>query len=336
MKQPFGKSVSFAEKHRRLLSLVGTKESLAIMVQADPDALASAMALRRLFWRRSRRITIFRINTVARPDNRAFIHLLNIKHHHIRQLKKGEFTVWALIDSQPSHHDIFGRYAFDIIIDHHPVSSSLNAPFIDIQPDYGATATIMTEYLKAARIRPSAQLATALFYGIKSDTDDFTRETHSRDVIVFRYLYELANLNIVKKIETSELTVKTLNTIKTAAEKLTFIGETAFVHMGSVASADSLVIVADFLMKLSEATWSVVSGTRNNKLVVIFRNAGFRRNAGNRAQALFGHIGNAGGHQSAARAEIPLARIAANGAESQADYGAFVQEQLKRATQHTR
>ena len=336
MKQPFGKSVSFAEKHRRLLNLVRTKDSIAILVQADPDALASAMALKRLFWRRARRIEIFRINKVARPDNRAFIQLLNIKHHHVRQLKKGEFTVWALVDSQPSHHEIFGRHTFDIIIDHHPISDDLNAPFIDIQPDCGATATIMTEYLKSARIKPSSQLATALFYGIKSDTDDFARETQSRDIIVFRYLYELANLNIIKKIEASELTVKTLNTIKTAAEKLTFVGETAFVHMGSVASADSLVIVADFLMKLSEATWSVVSGTRNDKLVVIFRNAGFRRNAGNRARALFGQIGHAGGHQSAARAEIPLARIAAFGAESHADYGAFVQEQLKKADQHAK
>jgi len=333
MKQPFGKSVSFAEKHRRLLGLVNTKDRVAILVQADPDALASAMALKRLFWRRARRIDIFRINKVARPDNRAFIHLLNIKHHHVRHLKKGDFTVWALVDSQPSHHEIFGRYTFDIIIDHHPVSGDRNTPFMDIQPDYGATATIMTEYLKAARIRPSPELATALFYGIKSDTDDFTRETHSRDIIVFRYLYELANLNIIKKIEASELTVKTLSTIKTAAEKLTFVGETAFVHMGSVASADSLVIVADFLMKLSEATWSVVSGIRNNKLVVIFRNAGFRCNAGNRARALFGQMGNAGGHQSAARAEIPLARIAGLGTDSHPDYGAFVQEQLKRVDQ---
>lgn len=329
MKQPFGKSVSFAEKHKKLRSLISTRDTLAILVHADPDALASAMALKRLFWRRVRRVDIYRVNKIARPDNRAFIRMLKIHHRHVRRLKKTEVTKWALVDSQPSHHEAFAGYPFDVIIDHHPLAADLEAPFVDIQPAYGANATIMTEYLKAARIKPSPQLATALLFGIKSDTDDFVRGSVSRDIIAFRYLYELANLNIIKKIESSELSAKNLQDICTAADNVSFIGETAFVHMGNVTSADRLVIVADFLMKLTEASWSVVSGVRNRKLVIIFRNAGFRRNAGKRAREAFGSIGSAGGHQSAARAEIPLTAIAAHG-QSPPDYGTFVRQRLRK------
>jgi len=330
MKQSFGKSVPFTEKTKRLRDVVGTRDVLAILIQADPDALASAMALKRLFWRHARQVDIYRINQLARPDNQAFVKLLNVKQRHIRHLKKSTVTKWALVDSQPAHHEAFADIPFDIIIDHHPVTAHLEAPFIDIRPEYGANATLLTEYLKAARIKPSPRLATALFYGIKADTDDFVRNSISRDIINFRYLYELANRNIVKKIESSELSIATLETIRTAAKKVAFLGETAFVHLGPVSSADKLVIVADFLMKLSEATWSVVSGTRNGKLVVIFRNAGFRRHAGRRAQAAFGEIGQAGGRQSAARAEVALSRVAVD-RDSPQTYESFVRQRLKKA-----
>lgn len=330
MKQPFGKSVSFAEKYKKLLNVVDTKDILAILVHADPDALASAMALKRLFWRCARRIDIFRVNKIARLDNRTFIRLLNVQQRHIRELKKSEVTKWALVDAQPLHHEAFAGYPFDIVIDHHPVTNGWDAAFIDIKPDYGANATIMAAYLKAAGIKPSAQLATALFYAIKSDTDDFVRGSVSRDIIVFRYLYELANLNIVKKIEASELSVKTLDSLKKAMENLSFIGETAFVHLGQVSNADTLVIVADFFMKLAEATWSVVSGIQDGRLIVIFRNAGFRHSAGKRARETFGDIGTAGGHQSAARAEMPLEKIDADAA-SPPDFGEFVLQRLKKA-----
>ena len=118
--------------------------------------------------------------------------------------------------------------------------------------------------------------------------------------------------------------------MKAAMDNVTLLGETAFVHMGRVPSADDLVIVADFLMKLAEATWSVVSGIHDAKLVVIFRNAGFRRDAGRRAHEAFGDLGSAGGHQSTARAEIPLTAIDAQ-ASGPTDYARFVRGRLKKS-----
>ena len=82
-----------------------------------------------------------------------------------------------------------------MIIDHHPRTADLNAKFIDIKEEYGAAATLMTEYLRAAKIRPSPRLATALFYAIKTDTDNFVRPTVDRDMIAFRFLYDYANMS---------------------------------------------------------------------------------------------------------------------------------------------
>jgi hypothetical protein len=65
----------------------------------------------------------------------------------------------------------------------------------------------LTEYLKASKVNPSPRLAAALFYGIKTDTNSFVRPTVSNDIKAFRYLYEYANLNNIKKIEFSEMPI---------------------------------------------------------------------------------------------------------------------------------
>ncbi len=69
---------------------------------------------------------------------------------------------------------------------------------------------------------------------------------------------------------------------------------------------DILVILAEFFLRVIEITWSIVGGVYENRLIVIFRNDGIRKNAGNLAARAFGKLGSAGGHVSSARAEIPL------------------------------
>jgi nanoRNase/pAp phosphatase (c-di-AMP/oligoRNAs hydrolase) len=330
MQSPFAKSISTADKCKRLQDTAGSEDTLAILIHADPDSMASALALKRFFWRKVKRVNIVRINKIDRADNLAFVRLLNLNQQHIRNFKSSDVTKWALVDSQPNHHEAFNKFRFDIIIDHHPVSNDLDAAFIDIQEDYGANSTILTEYLKASKIKPSPSLATALFYGIKNDTNSFVRNTVSNDVKAFRYLYEYANLNIIKKIESSEMTKKNLSSFQKAIDRLSFVKRTAVIHMGEVDDAATLVIMADFFMKLAEVTGSIVSGIHDQKLIVIFRNVGFRRDAGKLAQEMFGQIGSAGGHKSMARAEIPLEQIKPN-AIKVTDLKQYLINRLKRA-----
>jgi nanoRNase/pAp phosphatase (c-di-AMP/oligoRNAs hydrolase) len=309
MDQPFCKSISTTEKCERLLEVVHPEDSLAVLIHADPDSIASALALKRIFWRKVKKTLIYHVNTIKRADNLALIKLLKVDQQHIRNLNSPEITKWAIVDSQPNHNAQFGKYRFDIIIDHHPVGPELTAQFVDIKEEYGANSTIMTEYLRAAKIKPSHKLATALFYGIKTDTDNFARPSLPNDIKEFRYLYQFANINLIKKIESSEMTKKTLSSFRTAMKNLEFFKDIGFIHMGKVINPDILVIIADFFLKLAEITWCIVSGIYGNKLIVIFRNAGFRLDAGKMAQKLFGQWGTAGGHSGAARAEIPVQEI---------------------------
>jgi nanoRNase/pAp phosphatase (c-di-AMP/oligoRNAs hydrolase) len=330
MHQPLGKTISSVERYRRLMGVVDVKDILAVVINADPDAMASALALRRLFWHKTRKIHIYRINRIERADNLAFAMLLDFRHDHIRSLKKERITKWALLDSQPSHHKVFGNYSFDIIIDHHPVSPNLESDFIDIREEYGATSSIMTEYIKAANIKPSPRLATALFYGIKSDTNNFVRQTVTSDIIAFRYLYDFTNMNIINKLESSEMTKKMLPSLKKAIENLVQIDDMAVVPMENINHPDTLVVLADFFLKLAEFSLCIVSGIFQENLIIIFRNAGFRKNVGKLASKMFGNMGSAGGHRNAARAEIPVESIGSNDPHL-AGYRSFLIKRLKSA-----
>jgi nanoRNase/pAp phosphatase (c-di-AMP/oligoRNAs hydrolase) len=293
-------------RYHSLTGMVSSVDTLGIVIVADPDAIASALTLKRLFWRKVKKIVICRVNAIKRSDNLAMIKLLNIDLPYIKQINTTEITKWATADAQPHHHKYLNNIHFHILIDHHLPFLYPDIPFKDIRESYGATSSIMTEYLRAAEIRPSARLATALFYGIKTDTDNFARTSTSADIKAFRYLYPYVNLNVIKKIESSEINSKNIAAFRTAFDTLQLVEDTAFIHMEKVNETDTLVIVADFFIKMVEASWCLATGIHGQKLVIIIRYAGFRLHAGQIATRLFGSLGSAGGHKNAARAEIPL------------------------------
>jgi nanoRNase/pAp phosphatase (c-di-AMP/oligoRNAs hydrolase) len=301
--------ISASEKLRRFYAQFSSTDHVLILINADPDAIASAMAVRRLLWRKVSYITISCVNVVKRPDNLAMIRLLGVKIIHADELShERRFHRIVLADSQPDHHKIFEKFAPDIVIDHHP-DTGCKASFTDIRPNYGATATIMTEYLRAANIKPSVRLATGLFHAIKTDTSNFERKTLSEDLKAFQFLFRYANISLARKIEHADIRLDFLKYFKIALQNMRMNKSRVFVHLGCVVNPDICVLIADFFMRVNPVTWSIVSGIYEDKLIIIFRNDGIRKDAGTLAKRSFGELGSAGGHQSMARAEIPVSAL---------------------------
>lgn len=301
-----------SERLRKLWDIFSYGDKILILINADPDSMASALTLRRLLWRKIQSSAIVHINEIKRPDNLALVRLLKIPLLKFENIDFSQFTKIAIVDSQPSHHEIFSRFQYDVIIDHHPMTEGLEAPFIDIHPEYGANSSLMTEYLRAAKIRPSSTLASALFYAIKVDTHNFESETSEEDVKAFRYLFSYANKNLVRKIELSEMTLDSISYYKLALSEMKIKNrKRIYAHLGKVASPDMCVLIADFFMRIHDISWSIVSGIHDGKLIVVLRNDGYRKDAGKLADAAFAHLGVAGGHKAMARAEIPLKNLKA-------------------------
>lgn len=284
-------------------------DEVLVVINADPDALACAFAVKRLLRYRVKHITIAYPNEVRRLSNVAMIDLLKIPAERLQNVKINDYSKKIMLDSQPTHLPIFENIVYNAVIDHHPLTNGWESQFVDIRPDYGATASMIVEYLRAADMKPSVALATALFYAIKVDTHNFEKRSIPADAISFRYLYNIANQNLVRKIELSELRRSELNYFRTAFTEMKISKNRLYAHVGRVRSPDILVIIADFFNRVHEISWVFISGIHNEKLVVIFRCDGYKKNAGKLAEKTFSGMGSAGGHREAARAEVPLKNL---------------------------
>lgn len=294
-----------------LLARFSKKDDWLILINADPDALGASLALRRIMARKVKSVAIAQINEVKRPDNLAMIRHLRIPTQKAIPTLMAQYEKFALIDSQPHHHPDLAAYDYDLIIDHHPLikEKPVNAPFMDIRPKYGSTCTMMTEYLYNMKIRPSKLLATALMYGIKTDTGDWVRDFIDADMAAFKYLSKFSDGTILNRISRSEFHLDWMRFFSRAFYNLRHIGKGLFAHMGKVENPDILVIVADFFMRVHGVSWVSVSGEYDNTLVVIFRGDGLRKDMGKFAASLLGDLGSAGGHKEAARGEVPIAAL---------------------------
>ncbi|KPJ77640.1 MAG: phosphoesterase [Deltaproteobacteria bacterium SG8_13] len=300
--------ISASERLRRFRQQFSGNDSVLILINADPDAIASAMAVSRLLWHKVGSTAIAHINVINRPDNLTMIRLLGVKLSHLEEIDPTAYSRVVMVDSQPQHSPEFLRFTPQVIIDHHP-DTGAKAPFLDIRPKYGATASIMTEYLRTAKIKPSVRLATGLFHAIKSDTANFQRQTMMEDVRAFQYLFKHANPHLARKIEQAEIQFDYLKYFKNALSSMRVRNNRVYVHLGTVINPDVCVSIADFYMRVNSVTWSIISGIYQRKLIIILRNDGIRKNAGKVANMGFGQIGSAGGHKSMARAEIALAEL---------------------------
>lgn len=327
------KESSYKSSRERVLNFLGQfkrKDTLLMPIIPDPDSLASALAVKRLLWRRVSRMTIAKVREIQRLDNLAMVRLLKIPLIKAEDINPEDFTRRVLLDSQPHHHEFFNAHTYDAIIDHHPKTSSARAAFVDIRPEYGANSTILIEYLRSAGIKPSMKLATALLYAIKTDTGNFERSGGEADVRQFQYLFQFANMSLLKKIEKSEFRIKDLHYFQRALEHKIIGRKGLFVHLGRVPNPDICVQIADFFMRVHGLGWSFVSGVWEGQLIVILRNDGLHRDAGKLAIGAFGTYGSAGGHQGAARAEISLSSLRNKGInDSRTSLEKFVKQRLK-------
>jgi nanoRNase/pAp phosphatase (c-di-AMP/oligoRNAs hydrolase) len=297
------------ERLQEFWDIFDKEDEVLVVINADPDALASALAVKRLLRYRVKNVIVAYPNEIRRLSNIAMVDLLRIQAERLQNCRLDDFSKKVMLDSQPNHLPIFEPIKFDAVIDHHPATKGWKAKYVDIRKDYGATASMMVEYLRAAAMKPSVAMATAMFYAIKVDTHNFEKKTISADATSFRYLYNIANHNLVRKIELSELRKSELNYFQTALNEYKISNKRLYIHMGRVRSPDMLVIIADFFNRVHDISWVLVSGIHGERLVVIFRCDGYKKNAGKLAANIFSEFGSAGGHREAARAEVPLKNL---------------------------
>ncbi|TMA25680.1 MAG: bifunctional oligoribonuclease/PAP phosphatase NrnA [Deltaproteobacteria bacterium] len=305
MREKLRKLLVTAKGHRR--ALVMTHDN------PDPDAVASACGLAHLLTESAGvEATAVYGGIIGRAENKAMLKVLHLPVLPVSRVESQPRDLVCLVDTQPE----VGNYSLatagppEIVIDHHPARpSSLIASFHDVGGPAGATSTLVTQYLRAAKLVPGPPLATALFYGIKSDTRDLGREYDSADVECYNWLFPLIDKPALSRIEHPSVPARYFAAYHRAYERARLYGhgEACLVDMGEVYVPEIVPEVSERLVSLEGLRWSLATGSYKGELYLSLRLNDKRVNAGKLVREICADFGgSAGGHGAMAGARIPL------------------------------
>ena len=301
-----------ANLHRvaKIRRLLDERERIAILVQPDPDpdGIASAYGLRTLLGRKRTTAPIVSFGEVQRPENQALCEAVGIDVKVIAPDEIKDYDGLVLVDVQPNvfGDDLSARLSqVDLVIDHHPERSGYEAAIRDIRTSYGATSSIVTEYLRATNSELNAKLATALLYGIKSDTQYLGRETSRRDMQSFAFLHACHSPALLRRIERPALPLSGLRALGRALAGAEVRDGIHILVLGRVRE-DVIPQVADMALQAQGAEWAIAVGIVGRDIVFSVRNVGYVRAAGEVVRAVVEGLGVGGGHRSMAKGIIPV------------------------------
>ncbi len=310
----------------RVRAHFASAERVLILMQddPDPDAIASALALKTLLGRTRASARLCTFGSITRPENVAMCTILDIDVEEIAAPALRHFDRVAMVDVQPAfleeRLDLLERFPeVDLVIDHHPVERPIRAHIRDVRPSYGATATILVEYLRALDVKISQRLATALLYAIKSDTLALERGSTRADLAAYGHLFGLANHNALRRIERPALSEAALDALAAGLRHRRVVRGVFFSHLGEVETVDPVPQFADFGLSAEGVEWSVVSGVVAGQVHVSVRNVGYVKSAGDVTRAAFGDLGMAGGHRTMAKAVVGLRKLLAGAGDAPPD-----------------
>jgi nanoRNase/pAp phosphatase (c-di-AMP/oligoRNAs hydrolase) len=294
----------------QLRELLEHREKVAILLQPDPDpdGIAAGIAIRAILGRKATTAPLVSFGEVTRPENRAMVEALGLEVRTITPAELDEFDGLVLVDVQPP---VFGEppparvLSVDVVIDHHPERSGYDAVLRDLRPSYGATSSILTEYLLAAGLDLRSKLGTALLYGIKSDTQLLGRDTSRADLAAFAAVHAAHSPALLRRIERPALPQKGLNALGRALARTRVEDGIHLLVLGRVRE-DVIPQVADLGLQAEGAEWAVAAGIVGSDLVFSVRNVGYVRAAGDVVREVVEGLGVGGGHRSMAKGIVPL------------------------------
>jgi nanoRNase/pAp phosphatase (c-di-AMP/oligoRNAs hydrolase) len=281
----------------------------------DPDGLASGKALSTLLreaWDIPSRLVYSGL--VARAENHVMLDRLTPEWECSETLPDlRQYSAVAQIDTQPGAGNNRMRVVHPnhIVIDHHyPVrDATTTASYADVRTNIGSTVTIMFQYLEAARIDPDPLLATAMYYGLKTDTRSLTRGESVADDVAFMNLTRYLDQRELSKVEVAALTLEYFRAFSHGLHAARLFGQAIVAWLGSIEQPDFAAEMADILIRLQGARAALCMGRFRDTLHISLRTGGRDQDAGMIIQQVVTSPGSAGGHGTMAGGQFPLLGI---------------------------
>ncbi|MCD4656376.1 MAG: DHH family phosphoesterase [Planctomycetes bacterium] len=294
-------------------AVISAYEKILILTHdnPDPDAIGSAFGLYKLISEKyGKDVRIGHGGIIGRTENKLMIKKLSIPIYSMQLIADSSiFDGVILVDTQPDahYHTLPEPVEIIAVFDHHPLISTAKVNYFqELRSNIGSSSTIVTHYLDAADFEISEALATSLFYGIKTDTLDFSRHTSKWDIDAHQILFPIMSSDILVQIEKPALPREYYIDLGKALENAMVYDNTTIVDMEHMLNPDMAPLVADLMLQYENVNWVIVMGYFENELRLAVRCNTLDGHAGKLVKKIVKNKGNGGGHQGMAAAQIKL------------------------------
>lgn len=263
----------------------------------DPDAIASAFALQYFLKQYGVSSCICHHGNIERTSTEAMVTLLGIDMTRANELDDITDEDYIItIDSQKGNSNLLDLPGEEVVcIDHHPIFNSGYYRFTDIRR-VGSCSTIIADYYRENGIEMPEKVATALLYGLKTDTMDFTRGVTAFDIEIFAYLFGLADNSLIRKLQASTFRYDELDAFIASMVSMKIENGVAYSFIDFDCTDSFVAIVSDFILSLDTVFFSVVYSSRGSGLKFSVRSEIDKLDAGVITANALSSVGNGGGH----------------------------------------
>ncbi len=265
----------------------------------DPDAVASAFALQHLAQSVfGMEVKIAYGGVVGRMENRAMVRTLRIRMHRFHPILLERHANIALVDTQPvfQNNPFPGNRKAAIVLDQHPSDTPPEAGFAIVDPDCGATCVLVAQALLQTGADIPARVATALAYGILTDTLDLYRARRPDVAQTYLKVLQHADMRALARIQNPVRPRKFFSVLGRGIRDAVQYRRLVVTHLGAVDTPDRVSQVAEFLLTYRRAQWCFATGRFKGRLHASLRTVRQDAQAGEVLRDVFDRRNEAGGH----------------------------------------
>ena len=304
----------------RFVDALADRERVTVLMHPnpDPDAMACAMGVAALADSVNTEASVQYPGEIRHPENRAFETVLDCEFDRIEDAEDLTAGGVVLVDhNEPRGFEGAETVEPYAIVDHHPGNGE-GSDFTDVRTGRGSCASILADCVdergwsngvdgRDGRLLTPA-LATALLYGIQSDTTSFSRSCTPAEFDAAAYLFPAAESDSLDRIANPQVDSETLDVKARAITDRKLDGSFLLSHVGSLSNLDALPVAAEELVRLEGVTATVVTGEHEGTLHVSGRSRDDRVHMGKSISKALEPIpeASAGGHARMGGGQVAL------------------------------
>lgn len=282
----------------------------------DPDAIASAFGIQEFLKKFGIHAEICYDGKIEKITALSMLEAFKIRILNISDITDMTADDYIItVDAQKLNANITDFIGDEVAcIDHHKTYNHCSYLYKDIRM-VGSCSSIIADYFFQSGIEMSADVATALLYGLKMDTERLSRGVTDFDVDIFSRLFKIADRELLTRLESNSMEFSDLKAYGTAIENIQVYGRIGFAYIPFNCPDGLIAMICDFILDLDEIDFSVVYSLREDGIKFSVRSALAGLDAGNIIRKAFEDIGSGGGHATMAGGFIPKGNIGGYGAD---------------------